>query len=326
MMVNPLTRQIERYSWLRKALGIAVTYGLWILSLRLITLTLITYFLMPSFSKLHDISEVAAASEIIVAGLAALSYVCIFIGLQPTRGMMGLRAHFKKKSFLALSKGVIQGSVLALGLMGAFLLSGYYEYLGVLLQFDYSLFGLLNIIFRSIALLVMVFSEEWLFRVQIFEDLKSKTSSLYAAAGCSILYCVIKQIQFDLGIMQTLTLFLISTLLCLRFNQSGEGLLKGVGIWSSLLIMFHPVLGLPILGTEFSGVVTLNYQGGQQAQANSLMAMGIPIDWRMALFLTGGLGGPLSSFALQLVLSTQIMLSLYKQKNILFSIPSETLR
>ena len=123
-------------------------------------------------------------------------------------------------------------------------------------------------------------------------------------------YCGIKVIQFDLGLMHLMTLFLLSLTLAAR-TWTDQDFVRGAGFWAGLLIVFHPLLSLPVLGDDFSGVLLIKYQA-----AAEVLADGESSTFR---FLTGGAGGPLSSFALQLVLLLSVCQSVFKNRKMLWT-------
>ena len=124
------------------------------------------------------------------------------------------------------------------------------------------------------------------------------------AGVVAILYCGVKLLQFDLGVMQLFTLFLISLTLSVQSFVDGD-FGRGAGFWAALLVVFQPLLSLPALGGDFTGIVLIKFQPATNDSADSL-----------ARLLTGGAGGPLSSIALQLLLVLDIVrgVFVYKKK------------
>jgi len=81
-------------------------------------------------------------------------------------------------------------------------------------------------------------------------------------------------------------------------------------------VVFQPLLGLPVFGSEFSGILLLKYQA---TLGNSGLVGGVAGNLTSSnigslQFLTGGFGGPLSSFAFQFLLLLEIVRSLTKVK------------
>jgi hypothetical protein len=161
--------------------------------------------------------------------------------------------------------------------------------------------------------MAMAYSEEFLFRHKILNYLRRHMPDHYAAALTALAYVGIKALQFDLGLMHLFSLFLLSLTLAVRAVGEGD-FVRGAGFWSGLLIVFHPLLSLPILGNDFQGILLVKYQ---ELAEN---------DNAIFRFLTGGYGGPLSSFGLQLLLLLDLGQGLLKYKKILWNAPVQKLR
>jgi hypothetical protein len=214
-----------------------------------------------------------------------------------------------EKNFLP---GFAHGAVLAAGVTLAFLVSGHYRYLGFFIQFDEAPLALLTVLVRIFALGAFAYCEEYIFRRKILKDLlhqignrhPSLAASLVAAGVTGLLYCGIKVLQFDLGVMQLLTLFLISSTLSVQALQDDD-FGRGAGFWAAILIVFQALLSLPLLGGDFSGLVLIKFQPSAEDGSDTLTRL-----------LTGGAGGPLSSVALQLLLCLDIArgLVVYRKK------------
>jgi uncharacterized membrane protein YhaH (DUF805 family) len=108
----------------------------------------------------------------------------------------------------------------------------------------------------------------------------------------SVAYAAIKFIQFELGWMHLLTLFLLSITLSVR-QLNDRNFTRGAGFWCGLLVLFQPVFSLPLLGNDFSGIFLVKYQAPSTA---------------LRLF-SGGEGGPLAGFAFQFLLLIEILRS-----------------
>jgi hypothetical protein len=198
-----------------------------------------------------------------------------------------------------------------MGVILAFLMSGIYRFLGVFIQFDEASLAIPSVIVRFVGIAVWVYLEEYLFRRKIarhFREYRPAVSVLITAVG----YCLIKILQFDIGWLQLITLFLVSVALSLRAFAEDD-FAQGAGFWAALLIVFHPLLSLPVFGNEFSGVFLVKYQGD-----SNLVASGT-----LARLLTGGAGGPLSSFAFQFLLLLEIARGILKYRKRLLCVPSE---
>lgn len=306
--------QLER---LLRSLFFIGAYSAWTLAFRLLVLTFVTYFLMSSgrSPRFEDISETFGANELTVMGMSAVLFVAILRALYPisttTTAEIFTPARFQR-GFLP---GFAHGAILAAGATLAFLVSGHYRYLGFFVQFDEAPLAVVTVAVRILALGLFAYCEEFVFRHKISRELlrqvrggKAPTlsSSLVTAVIVAIVYCGVKLLQFDLGVMQMFTLFLVSIHLSMQSFVDGD-FGRGAGFWAALLIVFQPLLSLPALGGDFSGVVLIKFQPSAAAAEGGDA---------LARFLTGGAGGPLSSIALQLLIAFDIARGIffYKKK------------
>jgi hypothetical protein len=298
---------------LARAAGYLLAYAGWILVFRMLVLTFLTYFLTASgkHPRFEDISESFGANELTIMGLGALLFVLILHAFYPltstTRAEVFTPARLEKY----FVPGFAHGATLAAGVTLAFVLSGHYRYLGSFIQFDEAPLAGLTVLVRILALGVFAYCEEYVFRHKISRYIMSqlghgrdpsRTATLpvrLATAGVvATLYCGVKLLQFDLGVMQLATLFLISLALSMRAFADGD-FARGAGFWAAMLIVFQPLLSLPALGGDFAGIVLIKYQGSSP---------------EVARVLTGGAGGPLSSLALQLLLAWDIARGLVRYR------------
>ncbi|MFZ9594707.1 MAG: hypothetical protein ACO3A2_01365 [Bdellovibrionia bacterium] len=263
------------------------------------TLTLITTLTISPRTNFQDISDAFSSNEVSITGLSALLFVLLLHWLNPltsTRLQDLLSRDSMERQFLP---GFFKGAFLAACLMVVFLLTGVYRYLGYFIPFEELPLELLNGVLRMSALMALVYCEEYLFRNRFIHELIGKFPPWLIAQYSALLYCGAKILQFDLGIMQLITLYLVSWSLFLRLH-GGTRFAQGAGIWAAILIIFHPLLSLPIFGNEFSGILLIRF----------------PKEWTHTAFrfLSGGAGGPLASFAFQLILIIDISQHLLRSK------------
>ena len=313
----------NRYREPLNALMLTGAYLVWTVFFRLLTLSFITYFLRASTSHFQEISEVYSSNEITLVGLCSLAFLALMLSFGPLSGTYKREVFTPERIEKKFFPGFIHGAVLASGVVLAFLLSGRYGYLGFYIRMDEALLAITNVIIRVFSLAVMVYSEEYIFRHRILGNLsrfgrslvsvndRRKLSPYFTDLGAIVvtaaLYCLIKAVQFEIGISHLLTLLLVSIAVGLRtlFDQDFA---LGAGFWAAILFVFHPLLSLPVLGNEFSGVVLIKFLGTQaELQGESVTAR----------FLTGGVGGPISSFAFQLVLLLDITRNIFLYKKML---------
>lgn len=296
-----------------RSLGWIVAYAGWMAVFRLLVLTFITYFLMssshsPQGPRFEDISEAYAANELSLMGLGATLFVLLLRALHPitstTPEEIFTPARFEKR-FLP---GFAHGALLAAGVTLAFLLGGAYRYLGFFVQFEEAPLAALTVLVRILALGAFAYSEEFVFRRKITDGLRARIwggrkpglpGAILISLAVAGPYVLVKLLQFDLGVMQAITLALISLALSARALLDDD-FARGAGFWAALLIVFQGLLSLPVLGSDFSGLLLIKHQSAQDASATG------EADPLMR-WITGGAGGPLSSVALQMLIVVDIV-------------------
>ncbi len=288
-------------------------YAAWIVAYRLIVLTLVTYLLMSSNARFQEISDFYGSNELVIVGFGALLYILILRFLNPLTSTTTEELFNPYRFEKRFIPGFLHGAVLASGVTLAFLLSGLYRYLGFFIQFEEAPLVLASVCLRIAALGALAYCEEYLFRQKIMNRFRRHMPDLYAAGLAAVAFCALKALQFDLGVSHLLTLFLLSYALAIRALVD-EDFVRGAGFWTGLLIVFHPLLGLPVMGNDFQGVLLVKYQGSSEAHDGT------------ARLLTGGLGGPLSSVALQLLLAFDIIQGILRNKKILLNSQAARLR
>lgn len=305
---NPIRRFLKKQGGLFQALAFFLWYLAWVQAFRLLVLTFITYFLMSPNSQFQDISETYGANEVSLMGLAALLFVAFLKWLHPMTSTTSQEIFTPLRFENHFLKGFLQGGMLACGVSLAFLLSGLYRYLGFFIRFDEAPLALANVVVRVAGLFALAYCEEFIFRHKIMGYLKQRGYTTYPATLLTaVLYCLIKLLQFEIGIMHLMTLFLVSVALALRTFAAND-FLRGAGFWAAVLIVFHPLLSLPIFGNEFSGVLLIKYQASSAPASES--------QSELTRILTGGAGGPISSLAFQLVLLLDIVRGILKKNQL----------
>lgn len=306
MNLNPGSWIALRSTKVMSAFGHFVGYLLWILMFRLLVLTLVTYLLMSSDAKFQDISELYGANELFFAGIASLLFVLTLRWLNPLTSTSWTEIgtfHRLKKKF---GPGFVKGAIIAFGLSVAFVLTGKYRYLGFFIQIDDAWIGIASLGLRVLCIFFLVYAEEFLFRQKILNGLRAGFPDWFSILLTALFFVIVKTAQFDLGLSQLLTLFLISISLSLKTIVEGD-FNRAAGIWCGILVLAHAFLSLPIFGAEFQGVILLRYERTLDDEEGLLR------------ILTGGLGGPLSSLGLQLLFLIDIGQSIINNKKILLN-------
>lgn len=302
-----LGRFYRNSGWVAHLAGLFATYLAFQSLLRLVVLSLLTYVMHTASGRpprFEEISEIYYANELLIVGYGALAFVFAWKALLPIiRGLFGAtrwsvsipQAHPWREVAPELSQGAIQGGIVAVGIVAALLLSGSFRYLGSFIQLEGAPLALVSLLLRGGAVAALAYSEELLFRGAFLSTSRGRIAPWVAILGTSGAYVIAKWFQFEFGIMQSLSLFLLSYALSVRALRTGS-IYPGIAYVSAVWIVLHVGLSLPLFGSEFTGPLLLK-------PAES----GAPLPEVLGRFLTGGSGGPLSSFAFQAILVVDIL-------------------
>jgi hypothetical protein len=295
-------------SWLFKSLGFVCIYAIWVISVRFLALTIITYFTISPNSHFQDINDAFSSNEVGLMGLSAVLFLFLLQQLNPVTAISReeiITQEQIEKNFLP---GFVRGAGLAGFITLIFVLAGVYRYLGYFIQLDEAPLELANVLLRMTALGSLAYCEEFIFRYKLSKQLQERLPDIVVANWIAFLYCGIKILQFDLGWMHILTLYLVSVALFYR-SRNGEAFSRGAGIWAAVLIIFHPLLSLPIFGNNFSGMLLVKY-----SSSHPEFKLGSNSQTLVRL-VTGGAGGPISSLTFQIILIIDIARSALKKSN-----------
>ncbi len=275
-------------------------YGAWVACFRLLSLTVIAYFSISPTSRFQDISEAFSSNEVTLMGLSAFLFVGLSYWLNPMT-TTPLSALFKRiqieRNFLP---SFIQGALIAGGIVLVFVLSGAYLYLGYFIQFDEAPLALTNVLARTLTVATLAYCETWIFQERLTQYLKKIMPRVVSIQCAALLYCCTKILQFDLGIMHLVSLYLLFLATYFRIERQGS-FARGAGFLAGIWVVFHPLFSLPIFGNDFSGIFLIKYQSS--------------LSYTVRI-LTGGAGGPISSLVFQGVLILDIGRSILRQKKV----------
>jgi len=268
-------------------------------------------------SKFEDINEILSSGELGIMALSSIIFICLIPLLNPITSTTFREIFTPERFERRFLFGFTQGSIFTCGVILTFLIGGIYRYLGFFIHFEDSSFALGNVLLRALSLGILIYCEEFLFRNKLlkyfqagfekthFED---KTIAILTTILTSLFYCGVKALQFDLSRMHLLTFFLISISLSFRVFKTSD-FTDGAGFWSAILIIFHPLLSLPILGNDFSGLILVKYQSITSEDPLH------PLSDLLRIF-SGGQGGPLSSIVLQLLFLLDATHSILRYKKV----------
>jgi hypothetical protein len=284
--------------WTLKPVILVMTYCIWIILIRLLMLTLITYFMISPFVGFQDINETFSSNELALMGAGSIFFVCLIYWLKPMttieRYEIISRPHIERQ-FLP---GILNGIFIASFFVFILSIFGFYQNLGYLVQLHEAPYELGITLLRVAILAVFVYFEEFIFRYHLFRHVPKTVSEPLIVFSISLLFSLIKTLQFNISYFHAITLFLVSAALSLRV-LAGESFSKGAGVWAGILITFHPLLSLPIFGNPFSGILFMKPGNGFQ-------------------LLTGGEGGPLCSLGFQVLLILDMIRSVLRHRTPVF--------
>lgn len=267
----------------------------------LISLTLMTYFMSSGQSTFQEVSDTFAANELTLLGLNSLFYILLLLALYPIARVshQDLFTAYRLEHYFI--PGIFEGAIVATLLALSYLVSGFYEYMGFFIQLEETPLALMSILSRSAALVSLALIEEYIFRKTLLHWLSESLPRGAAILIVAVAYVLLKALQIDLGWVQALTLFLLSLNLGLRTLTDHDSL-KGAGYWAGVLLAFHVWFSLPVLGSDFQGLVMLRPIPLD------------PVDQVWIRILSGGAGGPLSSLGFQLILVTDTLRRFFKHQ------------
>lgn len=289
---------------MRRALILAAAFFGWNAAFRLIVEAPMIYFMARSGARFQEIVDTSATNQLIFVGLACLTFLIFLSQINPilvvNRSEIITAHQFEDRFYPAFLKGAVASCVIALAFLGL----GFFKYVGFFVQSDTPAFAVLTIFFKLLAIIFMVYAEEFVFRQKILKLLKDQMHPLRAIGISALLFALAKAFQFHLGLSHLLTLSLLGIALGMRSMFQHE-FTTGAGLLAGFLVVTHCVFSIPILGNESQGILLLKYQ------------IQYDIDSPWVRFLTGGGGGLLSSVAVQFILLLDIAFHFLKHKKMI---------
>lgn len=291
---------------LRKPLLIIGLYLGWNALFTLLLLSVMTYFLARAGVSFADLSDTVATNRVIIMGVGATLLGIFICQLNPIY-------HIAREELIHANRieqewfpAFVRGGILACTVVLIFLLFRHYRYVGFFVHNESPLVATAGLIIRALAILVMVYLDEFFFRQRLSDAfLSTGMHPLRAITLCAFIYALGKSFQFSLGVSQLLTLTLLGLSLNLRtFNR--HPFAAGAGLFGGFLTVIHCVFSIPILGNDAQGFLLLRYQFRFESGG----------EW--VRILTGGAGGLLSSAALQLFLLSDILFQFHSGKKTLW--------
>jgi hypothetical protein len=298
---------------MRRALAIALAYLTWNAAFRLIVLSVVTYFMARSGSTFGEISETTNTNLILVSGIASFSFLIVLTQLNPIATVSRSEIVTGHTIEFQFYPAFLRGAVFACLFAFAGLIGGSYQYVGFFVQSDAPALAIFGLLFRATSIVLMVYVDEFIFRGHFMAHIRDSTHPFRSILLCALFFTLSKSLEFHLGLAHLMTLALIGTALSLR-SYLHRNFAEGAGLLAGFLMVAHCAFSLPIFGNESQGIVLLRYD------------FSLDVEAPMIRFLTGGLGGPLSSVVLQVVILGDILRNLYREKKSLWPPRSAELR
>ena len=298
-----------RSPWLFQALRFMLSYGAWILLLRFIYVSIVTYFNISPQSRLQDISDSIYNYSLSMSGASTLIFILLLASLRPLTRFNFQDFYQPKILERHWLLGFFRGTLVCGVLIFFFILAGYYRLIGFYLHPTEAPLEFAQTLLRVLSILILTYSEGYLFFIKLPEYLHSKMppkvppkippwiSSLWIA----LFYCLTKYLQFDLSLTHTACFFSIALSLYSRALNSGH-FYEGTGFFSAVLIIFNPLLSLPIFGSDHFGILIL--------KPELTLTQDLSPHW-----ITGGLKGPLCSPILQIFFIFDFIRNMMRYKN-----------
>jgi hypothetical protein len=298
---------------MRRALVLILTYLGWNAAFQLIVLSLMVYFMGQSGSAFAEISATTSTNQILVIGFSSLFFLFLILQMNPIATVARSEiatGHVIETQFYP---AFLRGSVFACVFAFIGIATGYYQYIGFFVQSDTPAFAAFSLLFRALSILFMIYADEFVFRGRFIDRLRDSVPPLQIVIIGTLFYTLSKGLMFHLGLAHLLTFALIGASLSLRAYYQ-RNFPQGAGLLAGFLIASHCAFSLPILGNETQGLLLLRYD------------IRLDIEAPIVRFLTGGLGGPLSSVAFQSLLLVDIVRNVYREKKSLLPLKRATLR
>jgi len=291
---------------MRRSLYLIAAYLVWIFVFRLIVLTIVTYLMQESGAHFREISDTFNNNLLLFHGMGAALFVLFLLQINPltivTRHELYSRHQFQRQFI----PGWIRGFFIAALFTGLFILVGTHNYVGFLIQEENIFVAIMGLSIRFLSLFTLVYCEEFIFRYQWFQLARGNQYGLRMILISALLYALTKAFQFNLGVSQIITIVLAGLYLGLR-SAVEMNFFQGAGLWSGFLVALNIVFSFPLFGNEAQGLLFVQYFPSESGVGE------------FSQFLSGGAGGPLSSFLTGTLLTFAITYEVVRSQKDLFS-------
>jgi hypothetical protein len=262
---------------------------------RLVFITIVTYFFLQNRTPLQDVGDVIRANYITTYGIAAALYITVLQFLYPLTITNWREVLPTKKAKATYPTGMVAGMVVAASLLFGTTLGGHYQFLGSYIKFDEIAISAGSVFVFALSLLSITLVEEFIFRGKaephlriLFqkEKLPPKLREPATVVAMAIVYVFIKDLQFTLEPMEALNMGLLSACLSKVRKETGS-YVSAAGFAAGMYIVMHAICSLPLFGQDISGIILVR----------------APDEKGISSLLSGGEHGPENGLALTVLLT-----------------------
>ena len=309
--------------------GVAIVLYVIIFKLiKWISLSIISFVYFFLFEQMevptHPLQSIGQSYDTFIFFLNGVTAFCFVLIIQTLRPLLfaGIIPNFlnwmrPRKSFFS---GLFRGFLFTTFYMATLIYFNVYTWKGIFQTPD-NLVGLLSaFLIKGSAIVLFVLVEEVLFRKILLEFLVKNYNKWVGIFLSSLCYLIFKSLEYTMDYNQLITLFLCSfSLGYLSYLYRDH--LFGAGFFSTLLITFHLIFGLPLFGLKQVGLITLQYS--QTMVQNTSFHNSV-------LHITGGYSGPFASILTQSVFLLFILILFFydskRSNKIAFNPSSKSLK
>jgi hypothetical protein len=276
-----------------------LAYWTWLFFAYLLGISLVTYGMKDTAPKFNEIADLYFNNHWTIQGLAILLFYLFNFGLT-----VGRQAHWPELGARNLKQILLPFLLKTVGASIFWVLLTLWltpsQFLGPGFSFEEGLWSAFNCLIRAVAWLGWAVGEEWVFRKVLLEKAKiwfgrhekriggPLVVGVASILAVTLLWILTRSWHQQLGLNQTLTLFLAGTALGLNVIRGGS-YLKGAVLLGGATLSFQTLFSLPVLGHDFTGFWIIKYHSDH-----------------LLHLVSGGAGGPLSSSILQLAIASWI--------------------